>query len=135
MVSYCCLNVTVKRQIVASLCRALREKAYRAYVARASSGATDNSPVIEQMMALRQEQAHLADFDNAAKYFMANKVCIRPQTEQFLVLCPLLASLLPQRSSYACHMQTISSRYGDCFLGADIAQGRSLDQNRSGRSK
>lgn len=52
---------------------------YRAYISRASSGDTDNGPVIDAILALRQEQARLAGFNNAALYFMANKV-LRPSS-------------------------------------------------------
>ncbi len=54
--------------------RTLRETAYRAYISRASSGDTDNGPVIDAIMSLRQEQAHLAGYTNAAAFLMANKV-------------------------------------------------------------
>lgn len=54
--------------------RTLREDVYRAYIARASVGGVDNSPIIETIMALRQEQAQLAGYANSAEFFMANKV-------------------------------------------------------------
>jgi Zn-dependent oligopeptidase len=54
--------------------RSLREEVYRAYISKASSGDIDNGPVIEQIMALRQEQARLAGYSNAAEFLMANKV-------------------------------------------------------------
>ncbi|EIE24270.1 oligopeptidase A [Coccomyxa subellipsoidea C-169] len=64
--------------------RTLREEVYRAYISRASSGAADNTPIIETMMALRQEQARLAGYTDAAEYFMANKMAT-PQTAMDLV--------------------------------------------------
>lgn len=54
--------------------RTMREQVYRAYVSRASSGPVDNVPIIETILALRQEQAHLTGYSNAAEYLMANKV-------------------------------------------------------------
>ena len=47
---------------------------YTAYETRASSGSTDNSPVVEKIISLRQEQAQLAGYNNAADYLMSNKV-------------------------------------------------------------
>ena len=55
--------------------RTLRQEVYTAYETRASSGSTDNSPIVEQIMSLRQEQAGLAGYSNAAEYLMADKVC------------------------------------------------------------
>ena len=57
-------------------CRTLRQDVYTAYETRASSGSTSNSPVVEQIMSLRQEQARLAGYSNAAEYLMSNKVSI-----------------------------------------------------------
>ncbi|CAL8462166.1 g1697 [Coccomyxa elongata] len=64
--------------------RTLREDVYRAYIARASVGAVDNSPIIETIMALRQAQAQLAGYDNSAEFFMANKMAT-PQTAMDLI--------------------------------------------------
>lgn len=56
------------------LCRTLRQEVYTAYETRASYGSTDNSPVVEQIMSLRQQQAQLAGYSSAADYLMSNKV-------------------------------------------------------------
>ncbi len=39
--------------------RASRERIYRAFITRASFGANDNAPVLERLLAIRAEQAHL----------------------------------------------------------------------------
>ena len=39
--------------------RSLREKVYRAFVTRASSGDLDNNPLIQRILQLRQEKAQL----------------------------------------------------------------------------
>jgi len=52
----------------------LREKMYRAFVTRASSGALDNTPVIEELLRLRQEAASLLGFDNYGEYSLASKM-------------------------------------------------------------
>ncbi len=47
-------------------CRPLRERLYRANLGRASSGELDNTPVLEQILALRQEMARLLGFESYA---------------------------------------------------------------------
>jgi oligopeptidase A len=54
--------------------RDLREKLYKAYVTRASSGELDNNPLIERILALRQELANLLGFDNFAQLSLASKM-------------------------------------------------------------
>ncbi|KPK11694.1 MAG: oligopeptidase A [Acidithiobacillales bacterium SG8_45] len=59
--------------------RDLRQQLYQAYVCRASdqgpnAGKWDNGPVIDEMLALRQEAAHLLGFDNYAEYSLATKM-------------------------------------------------------------
>lgn len=53
--------------------RALREAFYRAFNGRAGAGATDNTPVIDRMLALRRESAQLLGFQHFADYSMATK--------------------------------------------------------------
>lgn len=47
---------------------------YRAYVTRASDGELDNEPIINKVLALRQEKARLLGFNNHAELSMASKV-------------------------------------------------------------
>jgi oligopeptidase A len=54
--------------------RDLREKLYKAYVTRASSGELDNNPLIERILQLRQELADLLGFDNYAELSLASKM-------------------------------------------------------------
>ncbi|MEA5464486.1 M3 family metallopeptidase [Leptothoe sp. PORK10 BA2] len=54
--------------------RDLREKLYRAYVSRASAGDLDNSPLIDQTLALRKQQAQLLGFDTYADLSLARKM-------------------------------------------------------------
>ena len=56
------------------LCRTLRQEVYTAYETRASSGSTDNSPIVEKIISLRQEQAQLAGYNSSAAYLMSDKV-------------------------------------------------------------
>ena len=57
--------------------RALREQCYRAYVTRASSSELDNTPLIDELLALRQEAAALLDFPDYASYSLATKMAGR----------------------------------------------------------
>jgi len=63
---------------------ALREEMYSAYCTRASdqgptAGQFDNSPLIEETLALRHELAQLLDFNNAAEESLATKMAEHPQ--------------------------------------------------------
>jgi oligopeptidase A len=53
--------------------RAARELLYRASATRASSGATDNSPLIEQALTLRRELAHLLGYATFADLSLSTK--------------------------------------------------------------
>ena len=54
--------------------RDLRETLYRAYLARASSGSTDNSPLITRILQLKHEQAALLGFDSYAALSLSQKM-------------------------------------------------------------
>ncbi|MET0403580.1 MAG: M3 family metallopeptidase [Cystobacter sp.] len=54
--------------------RDLREKVYRAYISRASSGEVDNLPLIERILALRQEKARLLGHGSFAEVSLAAKM-------------------------------------------------------------
>lgn len=54
--------------------RQLREKAYRAYVTRASDGELDNAPLIDETLKLRNEKAKLLGYENYAELSLANKM-------------------------------------------------------------
>ncbi|KAI8465022.1 MAG: hypothetical protein J3K34DRAFT_438374 [Monoraphidium minutum] len=64
--------------------RALREEMYRAYVTRASSGDGDNTPLIDRVLALRQEKAKLLGFESFAHLSMASKMATLENAEQLL---------------------------------------------------
>lgn len=52
----------------------LREKVYKAYISRASSGELDNTPLIERTLQLRQEKAKLLGFHTYAELSLARKM-------------------------------------------------------------
>lgn len=54
--------------------RDLREKLYKAFVSRASSGELDNSPLIERILELRQEKSQLLGFKSYAELSLASKM-------------------------------------------------------------
>ncbi|MEQ9408101.1 MAG: M3 family metallopeptidase [Fuerstiella sp.] len=54
--------------------RDLREQAYRAYISRASSGEKDNSPLITEILTLRQEKCDLLGYDNYAALSLSRKM-------------------------------------------------------------
>ena len=57
---------------------------YRAYITRASAGDLDNSPIIEKVLALRQEKAELLGFKNYAELSMASKMATFVKAEELL---------------------------------------------------
>ncbi|MBK8975956.1 MAG: M3 family metallopeptidase [Planctomycetes bacterium] len=54
--------------------RDLRETLYRAYVSRASSGSHDNAPLIERILALRDERARILGFADHAAVSLSRKM-------------------------------------------------------------
>ena len=54
--------------------RDLRERLYRAFVTRASSGAHDNTPLLERILRLRREQASLLGFATFAEMSLYTKM-------------------------------------------------------------
>lgn len=54
--------------------RHLRERLYRAYIARAASGEHDNTPLLLRILRLRREQARLLGFSTYAELSLASKM-------------------------------------------------------------
>ncbi|NET70239.1 MAG: M3 family metallopeptidase [Sphaerospermopsis sp. SIO1G2] len=52
----------------------LREKLYKAYITRASTGELDNNPLIEKILKLRQELSELLGFKNYAELSLTSKM-------------------------------------------------------------
>ncbi|PHK38446.1 peptidase M3, partial [Nostoc linckia z16] len=65
--------------------RDLREKLYKAYVTRASSGDLDNNPLIERILELRQELADLLGFGSYAELSLASKMAPNVQAVEALL--------------------------------------------------
>jgi len=73
--------------------RNLREKIYRNFIARASSGEKDNTPLMDQILALRHEKAQLLGYKNFAEVSLAQKMA-RSVDEIYGLLESLLSSSL-----------------------------------------
>lgn len=54
--------------------RDLREKLYKAFISRASTGELDNTPLIERILQLRKEKAMLLGFNSYAELSLASKM-------------------------------------------------------------
>ncbi|MBD1808133.1 M3 family metallopeptidase [Microcoleus sp. FACHB-SPT15] len=54
--------------------RDLREKLYKAFVSRASTGELDNTPLIERILELRKEKAALLGYESFAELSLASKM-------------------------------------------------------------
>ncbi len=54
--------------------RDLREKLYKVFISRASSGELDNTPLIERILELRKEEATLLGFESYAELSLASKM-------------------------------------------------------------
>lgn len=54
--------------------RDLREKLYKAFISRSSTGDLDNTPLIERILELRKEEAMLLGFDSYAELSLASKM-------------------------------------------------------------
>ena len=64
--------------------RALREEMYKANITRASSGESDNTPIIDKILSLRQEKAKILGFENFAELSMASKMADLKSAEELL---------------------------------------------------
>lgn len=64
--------------------RDLREKVYRAYLTRSSSGEQDNTPIINEILKLRSERAALLGFDNHAEVSLSRKMATLSSAQALL---------------------------------------------------
>jgi len=104
----------------------LREEMYRAFVTRASelgpnAGEFDNSKIIEETLALRQELAALLDFENYAELSLANKMAESPD-QVMAFLTDLAERSVPQAKREREELETFARELGHDRLEAwDIA--------------
>ena len=91
--------------------RDLRETVYRAQVARASSGALDNSPLIEQILTLKHQQAQRLGYATWAEVSLASKMAGSvAQVEQLLE--ELRAAAYPVAQGELEALRAIACRHG-----------------------
>jgi peptidyl-dipeptidase Dcp len=96
------LENTTTQQVLAQLKnRALRERIYRASSDRARAGATDNTPVIAQMVKLRAQRAQLLGFPTHAAYVLAGNTAHDVPTAEKLLRQTGAASLRVARTEAA----------------------------------
>ena len=102
--------------------RALREEIYRAHVTRASEigpdqGKYDNSTLIEQILALRHEQATLLGFAHYADYSLATKMA-RSAQEVVAFLRDLAQRARAQAEQELAELRAFAEREGATELAA-----------------
>ncbi len=64
--------------------RRMREEMYKANITRASSGDSDNTPIINKILTLRAEKAKILGFSNFAEVSMASKMADLASAEELL---------------------------------------------------
>ena len=72
-------NTTIQPLLAELKNRALREKIYRASIARANGGAEDNTAVVAQIVKLRAEKAALLGYPDFAAYALADATAGKPE--------------------------------------------------------
>ena len=85
-----------------------REKVYKAYSTRASTGDVDNTPLMRRILALRREQAMLLGFDNYAAWNLARNMAGTP--ERALSMLKQLAA--PAKPAAAAELREILTLAG-----------------------
>lgn len=81
--------------------RQLREQAYLAYVTRASSGDSNNAPLIDQILQLRKEKCDLLGFENFAALSLSRKMAANVDAVQKMFADLLAASLTAGKEELA----------------------------------
>lgn len=98
--------------------RNLREKAYKAFIARGDNGnANDNSPVIVEILKLREESAKILGYETFAAYRLEDSMAKTPQNVRNLlerVWTPARARALADRDA----MQAMIAEEGGNFTFA-----------------
>ena len=86
--------------------RELRQKIYQAFVTRASehgpdAGKFDNSGIIDELLLLRHQLAHLLGFSDYAKYALVPRMAESPETVMEFLQRLATRALLPARQQFA----------------------------------
>jgi peptidyl-dipeptidase Dcp len=89
-------NTTTQPPLASLRNRALRERIYKASIARNFSGPYDNRPILLRLAALRAERARLFGFSNWAAYVTADQMAKTPEAAE-----KLLADMAPAAANNA----------------------------------
>jgi peptidyl-dipeptidase Dcp len=96
------LQNTTNQPVLASLTdRSLRERIYKASIGRGLSGATDNTPVIAELVRLRAERAALRGYPDHAAYELADESAGTPSAVRDMIAQVSPAALARARAEAA----------------------------------
>jgi peptidyl-dipeptidase Dcp len=105
------LQNTTNQAVLAQLKnRPLRERIYRASIGRALSGATDNRPVVAQLVKLRAERAVLLGYPSHAAYVLADESAGTPQAVRDMIGQVAPAALAAARAEAAAMQKLIDAQ-------------------------
>lgn len=94
--------------------RELRRKVYEGYTSLASSGEFNNYPVIEQIVKLRTEKAHIMGFDNFAQMMTDRVMAKTPEAAENLLL-QVFEPAVQRSHQEVADMQAYSDAQGNTF--------------------
>jgi peptidyl-dipeptidase Dcp len=94
--------------------RGLREAMYKGYTSLASTGAYDNAPVIEQIVALRKKKAEIMGFDNFAQMMTSRVMAKTPEAAEAL-LYQVFEPAKRRSAEEVADMQTYVNNHGGNF--------------------
>ena len=89
----------------------LRREVHRAFIQRASSGKYDNSPVIQEILQLRKEQAVALGYEHYAAYSLSNKMASDVDTV-FSLLQDIEQAAAPVQQQEYEDLQSIAGEFG-----------------------
>ncbi len=108
------INTTTQPVLASLKDRTLRERIFKASIARNSSGDTDNRPIVARLAQLRAQKAKLLGFPNWASYVMDDQMAKTPEAA-----LKLLAGLAPAAArnakNEAAALQALATKQGANF--------------------
>lgn len=104
--------------------RAAREKLYRAFITQATSGSSDNTPVLEKILLLRRELANLIDFPTYADLSLSTKSAKTVAAVDDLIE-KLYQAAYPQGVKEMAELQAFADKKGT-LAGATTPEARKL---------
>ncbi|CAN5848351.1 M3 family metallopeptidase [soil metagenome] len=94
--------------------RDLRETMWRAFISRCDGGPHDNGPLVDRILALRQERARLLGYRNYAGYALADSMAKTPEAAEALLMRVWRPALL-QAAAEQAELQRIAEADGASF--------------------